>query len=177
MSKRRIAFIVFAFAFFSLAAWRQLHNEKNVSPYQEVDTLEDVWIEAKPGTVTPYGMVILIHNTAERGDYETGDGYVVEKKRGDQWYTIPGSRLSFDMPGPLIAYLIPTASEIEQASAPDGGNRGKSRGSEWTYGWSGACGELPPGDYRLLLEVDAAEDIHLEGYEGPWYLSAPFTIS
>lgn len=187
-NRQRAVFLLILCIFACFAWVRQARRDALLSPYQEVDTLEGVWIEAKPGTVTPNGAVIVIHNATERRDFETGVQFLVEEKRGNQWYTIPDSGFSF-MVGPLLAISFPTASEIRLADKmrqePVLGSerrewsfhrRAAYTGTERDYDWTWACGALPPGDYRLLLEVDAADDLLLEGYQGPWYLSAPFTV-
>ena len=64
--------------------WRYQAGIKDcLSPYQEVDTIDGVWMEADPATVSPEGAMFVIHNMTGRMDFETNPEYCIEKKRGN----------------------------------------------------------------------------------------------
>ena len=141
--------------------WYQTDLKAGLSPYQEVDTIDGVWMEVDSATVSPKGAVFVIHNMTERTDLDTGPGFCIEKRRGRAWYTLPLlSGGPWD--GPLVAWPIP----------PDSSGRPLSCECDWTW----AYGELPPGDYRLLKEVPSLLDVPLSEDSPRYYLSAEFTV-
>lgn len=131
-----------------------------VSPFLDVDTIDGIWIEAIPVTVTPEGLTIALCNTTERDDIVYSYGFCVEEKDGENWY--PLFRPSMVSEGPAIALNFPTASQIK-AGEPN----------EEEYWWKSYCGALEPGEYRLVIAVSSMD----EGSNSmDYFLTAPFEI-
>lgn len=144
-------------------------------PYREVNAIEGVWLELQPKTLTPGGAEGVIRNMTEREDLDTGPGFCVERRIGRRWYAhpnklYPGHALSPEM-GPLLAIPILSASQIT-AKVLEGGKPG----TELSFSWEWAYGELPPGEYRVVIRVSSALDIPLTSDSPEYYLTAEFTI-
>jgi len=135
--------------------------QTQTSPFSEVDTLEGMWIEAVPETVTPAGLTVSFHNSTERDDIVYACGFCVEEQKGERWY--PLFRTSMVWEGPTIALPFPTASQLE-AGAPN----------EQAYYWKSYCGALGPGTYRLVIAVSSMED---KAEPVDYFLTAPFEIT
>lgn len=162
--KKNYQHILFLFVtvLFISFTWRyQADLKVGLSPYQEVDTIDGVWMEVDSATISFEGAVFVIHNMTERTDLDTGPGFCIEKRRGRAWYTLPLlSGGPWD--GPLVAWPIP----------PDSSGRPLSYKCDWTQTY----GELPPGNYRLLKEVTSLLDVPLSEDSPRYYLSAPFAV-
>ena len=150
----------------------------------DVDTVEGVRIEIKAGSLSPHGAEIVFYNDTERRDYYTGVYCQIERKRWNRWYRVP---YIIKIEGPFseltMSRPIPTHSAIEAGFVPGRDYHPDSDFSwsrcppnELCFDWTLEHGELPPGDYRLLMEVLSEYDEYDEDYH-PRYLSAPFTIS
>ena len=147
--------------------WRyQAGIKDGLSPYQEVDTIDGVWMEADPATVSPEGAMFVIHNMTGRMDFETNPEYCIEKKRGNVWYTIPDLYLN-DSPRAVLAIAWYIPSDSFEHPFPQRYDR---------YDWTRTYGELPPGEYRFLREVTSLLDIPLSEDSSRYYLSAEFTV-
>lgn len=134
------------------------------SPFEEVNTLEGLQLQAKPGTVTPTGMTVVFCNTTERDDFIYGIWYCIEEKRDGVWYTIPPLLKEYETVGggPTVGYEIPSASAIEAGVS-----------NEMEYDWSLPFGTLEPGEYRLLIIASCmAERPNCKDY----FMTAEFTI-
>lgn len=128
------------------------------SPYSEVNTLDGIWIEAVPETVTPTGLTVAFCNATERNDIVHGYGFCVEVWKGEQWYSVK----DLIWEGPAIALEVPTASQIKEGVP-----------NEQEYQWKTYCGALEPGTYRLVISVGSMNDA-----PNPvnYFLTAPFEI-
>lgn len=135
------------------------------SPFEEVNTLEGLQLQAKPGTVTPTGMTVVFCNTTERDDFIYGIWYCIEEQRDGAWYTIPPLLEEYKGVGggPTVGYEIPSASAIEAGVS-----------NEREYDWSLPFGTLEPGEYRLLTIVGSLLD-HTGSED--CFLAAEFTIN
>ena len=164
-----------------------------LSPYEEVNSVEGLWIEVKPETVSTTGVEVEFHNTtAERTDFINGFTYGVgycgvEKREDDSWYELPCLDGFFSGgDGPSIDFHIYTQPELEQMFAdagydPDSGlpwkpdspfSWGKYPPNTMGYSWESDYGELPPGEYRIIVDVLTGSGKTLTTY----YLTAQFQI-
>lgn len=183
--------------FFALAVCLSLtgcaHEPSNLSPYTDVNTIEGVWIEVKPGTVSPTGVEVEFHNTTtERTNYFNGVTYGlgycgVEERVDDSWHVLPCLDGVFSGNyGPDWGRYIYTQSELEQIFAdasydPDSGLPWDPDSElRWFryppntmgYDWESEYGELPSGDYRIIVDVTTGSGETLTTY----YLTAEFQI-
>ncbi len=134
------------------------------SPFEEVNPLEGLQLQAKPGTVTPTGMTVVFCNTTERDDFIYGVWYCIEEKRDGAWYTIPPLLEEYKLVGggPTVGYEVPSASAIEAGVS-----------NEMEYDWSLPFGTLEPGEYRLLTIVNCmVERPNCKDY----FMTAEFSI-
>ena len=153
-----------------------------VSPYDQIDTISDVWIEAEQETISPLGIKIIFHNTSERDDLFTGLWFCVEENKDETWYSLP---LPAETVGfPSVDIDIPTASEIAFGFT-DGIHYHSNSEISWkrsppnemVFQWEDIYGELPAGNYRLIICLSSKKDIPLSETSPKYYLSAPFSIS
>lgn len=179
-AKRRLA----AAAVLLLALFwtvRQGQTSLDPSPYTETDMLDGIWLEARCEPAAPGGVDIIFHNETERTDLFHGLGFCIEKERNSRWYRIPvisGSPVSdIDIP-------IPSASKAE-AGFVDGIDYDSDSRNFWQQrppnelrcDWTHQYGALPPGRYRVVLEVWSKDDSPIS-YDTPkHFLSAPFSIT
>jgi hypothetical protein len=117
------------FAFASCSADKQ----ESKSPYDEVDNIENVSAAVKEGTLSPTGLTLVITDGNEV-PYTYGEWYVIEKKSGGSWYTLPvvvEGEYGFND----IGYVV-TDGKLEL-----------DVDWEWLYG------PLDPGSYRIVKSV------------------------
>jgi hypothetical protein len=134
------------------------------SPFEEVNTLEGLQLQAKPGTITPTGMTVVFCNTTERDDFIYGVWFCIEEKRDGVWYTIPPLLEEYKVVGggPTVGYEVPSASAIQSGVS-----------NEMEYDWTLPFGTLEPGMYRLLTIVNGmAERPNSKDY----FMTAEFSI-
>lgn len=179
--RKYVVLTLLSFLFFGFAGCGS--EAKTPSPFDDVDTLDGVWIEVKPETVSSTGTEIVFHNSTDRDDLFFGVQYIVEESGGDGWYTLP-EQSAGSADGPLIDLHIPTASAIEAGFVegvdyhPDSQmSWRRTPPNEMHYNWKDVYGELPPGDYRILIEVCSEPDLPQSGDLPGYYLSAPFSIT
>lgn len=157
-------------------------QEARRSPYTAVDRLEGVWIEMDPDTVTPAGGEIVLHNATSRPDFIYGMDYALEEKLWGRWYTVPrvpDVRISV----PDIDLHIPTARQISAGFTegvdydPDSElSHKRYPPNRMGYFWELRYGSLPPGEYRLVIDVDSSRNAPIKRDYPCYYLTAPFTI-
>ncbi len=177
MKSKHSLFFLLLFVFFSGC---RADDSLAFSPYTEVDTITDVWIEVDQTTVSSCGTKITIHNTSDRDDFCTGLWFCVERNEDGTWYSLPfqGETVGF----PLIDIAIPTASEINSGFI-DGLHYDSNSEISWRRYppnelnclWEDMYGDLPKGDYRLIISLFSKKDIPSEDVP-KYYLSAPFSI-
>ena len=134
---------------------------RTLSPYEDVNTLEDVWIEVQEGTVSPTGVTLTFYNDTEDRGYVRGSWYALDQSLNGRWHQVdPIGDIIFDAWG---ANIIP-ATEMEDYS---------ENFNEYSYDWTVFYGELPPGQYRIVVRVVSGKKETLTIY----YLTAEFQIS
>lgn len=148
------------------------------SPCTEVNTIDGVWTQVKPESVTPESLTLEFCNTTQRRDLFYGVSYCIEVKKFGRWYTY------LNQPdGPSIGFRIPTASEL-QAGYVEGRDYDPANVLWWArtppnekhYDWAVYCGALPPGQYRIVVDVLSDFDIPIREDSPVYYLAAPFSI-
>ena len=150
------------------------------SPYIDLNTLDDVWIEVDQATISCSSVKIFMHNTSERDDFFTGLWYSVERKEDDTWYSLPFQTDAIGFPS--LDIEIPTASEISSGFIDGIDYNSKSElawkrnpPNEMEFKFENLYGELSAGDYRIIIEVMSKKDIPIDDSD-KYYLSAPFSI-
>lgn len=179
MKKKPLIFLlVFAFLFSGCKSGEPL----DISPYSEVDTLEDIWIEVDPETVSSSGTKIIIYNTSDRDDFFTGLWFCIEVNKDGIWYSLPYINDGVGFPTPDIP--IPTVSEIN-AGFIDGIHYDSNSKVSWrrfppnemNCQWEHMYGELPKGDYRLIISLASYRDLPSSEDSPEYYLSAHFPLT
>lgn len=154
--------------------------EEGRSPFDEVDTIDGVWIEAKEGTVTstgtveagardpvgglsveagdvtPTGMEVIFHNLAEWEDLVYGLDFSLDWfNENQEWEPYPKQPQQAPGEEPIPTYANAVAIFIRPGD------------STHTIDWAWKYGELPPGFYCLTLNVvstDTSEPTDTDGY-------------
>ncbi len=136
------------------------------SPYNEVNTLDGVWLEVE--SAMPTGARISFYNAAGREDLIRGLSYCIEQTDGRHWYALD-SKLDISG-GPSLDIRIPraTGSVCNPETTPV---------DTAEYDWEWSYGQLEPGDYRFIIEVLSDESAPSASGLPKYYLSAEFTVS
>lgn len=137
------------------------YDKDSLSPYDEVNTIDGVWLEAD--NVTPTSADISFYNTDGRGDLFYGNPYDIERRSGDSWQPLEYINEGIDFTMEAIM-LLPSDS-------PDGLTDVRS------YDWELYYGPLEPGEYRFITSMMSHDDLPRTDYSPVYYLSAEFTIS
>jgi hypothetical protein len=174
---------LFVFLFFALLISGCGYDEPLVaSPYDELDTLTDVWIEVDPSTISSCGTEIIIHNNSDRDDLFTGLWFCIEVDKDGTWFSLPLNQETVGFPSLDIDIL--TDAEIRADSTdvlPDDSIgdllRTHFSPNRISFQWEDWYGALPRGDYRLIISLLSKKDIPISETSPKYYLSAPFSIS
>lgn len=178
MKKKCILFLCLYILSFSFGCGA--NTDYSPSPYIDLNTLDDIWIEADQESISCSSVRIFIHNTSERDDFFTGLWYCIEEKKGDTWYSLPLQDYGGFVPS--LAIEIPTASEISSGFIDGIDYNSKSElawkrspPNEMEFKFEYLYGKLSAGDYRIIIEVMSEKDIPIDDSD-KYYLSAPFSI-
>lgn len=152
-------------------------ESREPSPYEEVNTLDGIWIEVKEDTLTPNGLEIVFHNTTERDDYFYGAWYVLEKHQKEHWFSVNALPDAVRFIEDWARRLLPEEEMEQKYSA--GKNQTDLESyppNEMSYDWKGYYGELPSGEYRIVIYLLSDFDRPIQETSPRYYLSANFSI-
>ncbi|MPN33807.1 hypothetical protein SDC9_181299 [bioreactor metagenome] len=116
-----------------LAAFYFQGNRQEATPYDEINTIQNVSMAVKEGSVTPIGLTFTITDR-NQPPYSYGEWYVIERKSDGAWVSVPVV-VKGDYGFNDIAYLI-TGNTLELAV-----------NWEWLYG------KLEKGEYRMVKNI------------------------
>ena len=106
------------------------------SPYEIVECEDGFVISVDEASVSPTGLTVVITNDTDQ-DYSYGAWYRVEKKKHDNWVQV----------NPITYW--------GQNDWLDG--VGANSTKSIVYEWEWYYGELKPGEYRIVLELQPGE--------------------
>lgn len=108
------------------------NNEWSIGDRSDIQIFqEDVTLSIKDGTLTNTGATLILTNKSNK-DYEYGNPYELEIKKGENWYKIE-VELNFNQP----AFIL-KANESKEIE----------------INWKNGYGKLPKGTYRIIKEID-----------------------
>ncbi len=179
MKERLGAFLL---ALVSAAGLSGCSVDKLPSSCGAVNTLDGIWIEIRPGSVTSTGLELVFQNTSDRDDFTYGCQFCLEEKHWGKWYLVdPGPAND----GPSWDRHIYTRERAEAFPAGQvdwyGPVPGRSDGhgygpNEMGYTWDRHYGELPEGDYRIVIELLSDRDSPIREDSPRYYLAAEFSV-
>ena len=98
-----------------------------------VNTLKDVSMLVREGTVSPVGLTIVLKNDSNV-EYTYGRAYSIEKNIEGKWYQVPTIR-ELEVPADELILLPSDSNEMDIT---------------WDYYY----GKLDDGKYRLIIKID-----------------------
>lgn len=151
-------------------------ENRETSPYKEVNTMTGIWIEVKEKTAKPTGLELIFHNTTEREDYFYGAWYVLELYTKEQWLTVtplPGVEWTMED----WARPVYTQGVLEMEYCNDDFTEWSSyQRNEMGYDWEWYYGELPSGEYRIVTYLLSNFEKPIKKTTPRYYLAASFSI-
>lgn len=128
-----------------------------------MNTLDGVWIELD--SVTPTSADISIYNTTGRCYLSGYSFYTIEKMSGGSW-----RQLDF-ISESEYSYIAGMGLKIRPTDAQDG------LSAVVPYAWERLYGQLDPGDYRVVMELQSENDYPRSANSPVYYLSAEFSVN
>lgn len=128
-------------------------ENRELSPYNEVNSLNGISIEVMEETVKPTGLELVFQNTTDRADYSYSAWYRLEVYSQGEWLTMN--------PLPDVMWY------------QDDWDRPVQTQKEMGYDWEWYYGELSSGEYRIVISL-FDRPIKEDYFE--YYIAANFSI-
>jgi len=148
------------------------------TPYDEVDTLDGIWIEINEYSFKPTGLSIVFRNTTDSDDYRYGANFELEEYHRGNWFMKDKIAREIPIEFPLWSRHVYTEETLEEllSSVEDELSMGYMP-NEMYYHWCDYYGFLEKGKYRLIVRI-LSPGFFVQGEAPPYehFLTAEFSI-